>query len=552
MTRTATARWPGTPAELETVVRRAADAITVQGPDGALLFANDAAAATMGFADADELLRTPLAQVLDRFELVDDAGAPLPLSALPSRRALAGEAGPPTVVRFRVRATGQERWSLVQATPIRGDDGSVRMVINTFQDITELKLTEQRLRLLADVGAVLGQSVDYEATLRELAELVVPALADWCVVDVADGAQPRRVAVAHVDPAKRELAAEIERRYPPDSTRGGGASQVIASGEPIVMAQVPHEVLAQVAVDEDHLRLLEEAEIGSVVILPLVARGQVLGAMTMVRAPGAAPYGEADLPLVEELARRAALSIDNARLLEEANEAVRLRDDFLAMASHDMRTPLAVILANIQLARRKLADGRDGREALRHLEAAERTTQKMTGLVGELMDVTILRTGQALPLSRERVDLSAVVHGFAEEYRRLSDVHSVQVDAPDDVQGEWDGTRIERVMRNLLDNALKYSPGGGVVRIGVREEVREDGARCAAISVTDEGVGIPDDELPLLFEKYHRGSNTRELRGTGLGLAGSRRVIEQLGGTIEVESRLGVGSTFTVYLPLDT
>jgi signal transduction histidine kinase len=221
------------------------------------------------------------------------------------------------------------------------------------------------------------------------------------------------------------------------------------------------------------------------------------------------------------------------------------------MASHDMRTPLAVILANIQLGRRKLADGRDPREALRHLEAAERTTQKMTGLVGELMDATILRSGQPLPLSRERVDLTAMAHGFAEEYGRLSDIHRIEVQADDEVAGEWDATRVERVVRNLLDNALKYSPDGGLVRISVREAVGPNGAPSAALSVSDEGVGIPDHELPLLFEKYHRGSNTRELRGTGLGLAGSRRVIEQLGGTIEVDSRLGVGSTFTVYLPLD-
>ncbi len=300
--------------------------------------------------------------------------------------------------------------------------------------------------------------------------------------------------------------------------------------------------------DEEHFRLLEQAGIGSAVVLPLIARGQVLGAMTLVRAPTREPYSDAELPLLEELARRAALSVDNARLLEEANEAVRLRDDFLAMASHDMRTPLSVILANIQLARRKLAAGEHA-DASRHMESAERTTQKMTGLVGELMDVTILRAGHQLPLRHEHADLAAIARAHAEDYQRMSDQHRVVVSAPDTLVGEWDASRVERVLRNLLDNALKYSPHGGDIRLDVTEETDASGRRWAAIAVEDEGVGIPEDELPQLFEKYHRGSNTRELRGTGLGLAGSRAVIEQLGGSIEVSSRLGVGSVFTVRLP---
>lgn len=542
------AGWPGTAAELEMVLESAADAITVQGPDGQLVYANRAAAETMGFDSATDLLATPLSRVLDHFELLDEAGNELPWTDLPSRRALAGETVTPRVVRFRRRDNGKEHWALVQATPVTSTDSGVRLVVNTFHDVTELKRTEQRLRVLADVGAVLAQSNDYQETLRRLAELVIPDLADWCVVDVVDSHGPRRVAVAHVDPAKRELADEIERRYPPDPERSSTLANVIRTGQSVVTAEVSREMLRTAAADEEHFQLLERAGIGSAVTLPLIARGQVLGAMTMIRAASAVPYSAADLPFLEELARRAALSVDNARLLDEANEAVRLRDDFLAMASHDMRTPLSVILANIQLARRKLSAGQHA-EASRHMESAERTTQKMTGLVGELMDVTILRTGQQLPLRREPVDLAAIARGYAEEYERMSDQHRVVINAPKELIGEWDGSRVERVLRNLLDNALKYSPQGGAIRLEVTEETDASGQRWAAIAVEDEGVGIPEDELPQLFEKYHRGSNTRELRGTGLGLAGSQAVIEQLGGSIEVSSRLGEGSIFTVRLP---
>lgn len=542
------AGWPGTAAELEMVLERAADAITVQGPDGELVYANHSAAEAMGFASAAELLMTPASDLLDRFAILDESGNELPWSDLPSRRALAGESGPPRIVRFRRRDNGEEHWSLVQATAVTSAASGTRFVVNTFQDVTELKRSEQQLRILADVGSVLAQSNGSGDALRRLAELVITELADWCVVDVLDGSGPRRLAVAHADPAKRRLAEEIERRYPPDAERASSLASVVRTGRAIVTTEVSRETLRAAAADEEHFRLLEQAGIGSAVVLPLIARGQVLGAMTLVRAPTREPYSDAELPLLEELARRAALSVDNARLLEEANEAVRLRDDFLAMASHDMRTPLSVILANIQLARRKLAAGEHA-DASRHMESAERTTQKMTGLVGELMDVTILRAGHQLPLRHEHADLAAIARAHAEDYQRMSDQHRVVVSAPDTLVGEWDASRVERVLRNLLDNALKYSPHGGDIRLDVTEETDASGRRWAAIAVEDEGVGIPEDELPQLFEKYHRGSNTRELRGTGLGLAGSRAVIEQLGGSIEVSSRLGVGSVFTVRLP---
>ena len=539
--------WRPATAELQAILLHAADAITVQRPDGSLAYANLAAARALGYDSPAEVLATPLRDVMSRFELLDEEGGPMTADRLPGRRAMAGETGPPQVVRFRTRATGEERWSLVQAIPILGDGGEVSLVINTFQDVTDLKRTERRLRLLADAGATLGRSSDYQQTLQELADLVVPEFADWCVVDIVETTRPfRRVATAHADPAKRRLAEEIQRRYPPDPERPGGVAQVIASGEPMLIEEVTPDMLRQAARDDEHMAMLEEAGIGSVAILPLIARNQVLGAMTLAAAPARRRLTEADLPLAEELARRAALAIDNARLLHEATEAVRLRDDFLAMASHDMRTPLAVILASLQLARRRVTAAGDPGDVTRHLESAERTTQRMTGLVGELMDISMLRSGDALPLDLRQIDLVELGAAATEEYRTLSDRHTFELRGEGSVVGLWDRGRVERVLRNLLDNALKYSPAGGAITVTI---TTEDEGRWAVLAVADEGVGIPAQDLPELFEKFHRGSNTRELRGTGLGLAGSRAVVEQLGGTITVESTLDVGSTFTVRLP---
>ncbi len=538
---------PDARSELETVLLHAADAITVQAPDGSLIYANLAAARTLGFATPDELLATPLTQVLSRYELLDEAGRPLPLDALPSRHALSGSDSVPTVVRFRDVAGADDRWSFVQAIPVRDDDGRVRLVINTFQDVTQLKRSESRLRLLADAGAVLGGSVDYQQTLQELADLLVGSIADWCVVDIVESDRDaKRVAVAHSDPARLPIAEELQRRYPSDPESPSGVHAVIRTGTPLLMTDVTDEILTAAAQDEEHLRLLRAAEIGSAVVVPLRARGTIFGALTLIGSRGHHRFTDADMPLIEELASRAATAVDNARLLHDATAAIGMRDDFLAMASHDMRTPLAVILANLQLARRRLAAAGDAPADLaKHIDAAERTTQKLTGLVGELMDISILRSGQPLPLSREPVDLAVIVEATAEEYRRLSRGHELRTEIERGVVGSWDAVRVERVLRNLLDNALKYSPDGGEVAVVVRRD-----GEWGSVAVSDRGVGIPADEVPHLFEKYRRGSNTRNLRGTGLGLAGSLSVVQQLGGTITVDTRLGEGSTFTLRLPL--
>ncbi|HEX7195196.1 MAG TPA: GAF domain-containing protein, partial [Candidatus Limnocylindria bacterium] len=429
-------------ADLQIVLRHAADAITVQAPDGRLVYANLAAARSLGYESPEALLDTPIADVMSRFELLDEDGGPLEPSALPSRQALAGRAGSPTMVRFRDVSTGHERWSIVQAIPIHDESGGVRLVINTFQDVTQLRNTDHRLRMLADAGAVLSQSVDYQQTLQGLADLLVRTIADWCVIDVLEGeADATRVAIAHLDPAKRRLAEEIQRRYPSTAETAGGVHDVMRTGQSILIADVTDETLRGAAQDDEHYRLLREANIGSVAIVPLRVRDEIFGALTLIGSAGSHRFSEADLPVIEELARRAATVVDNTRLLHEANDAVRLRDDFLAMASHDMRTPLAVILANLQLARRRItAPDADPSEIGKNLDAAERTTQKLTGLVGELMDISILRSGQPLPLNREPIDLASVVGSTTDEYRRLGGDHQITASLQNGIVGEWDAT----------------------------------------------------------------------------------------------------------------
>jgi signal transduction histidine kinase len=539
--------WTGSAGDLEAVLRLAAGPITVQDASGRLVYANQAAARQVGFASAEEFLNAPIAEVVARYDLIDEAGRPMPFDALPGRRALRGEPEPAAIVGFRIKGDPLPHWSVVQATALT-EDGHVRFVINAFQDITLLKDTEDRLRVLADAGAILADSVDYPATLQSLAELVVPRLADWCVVDVVEASGLRRVAVAHPDPRKRAVAEEVQRRYPVDPDRPGGVGDVIRTGRTQLISRISDEMLAAAARDATHLDLIRALGLRSAVIVPLIARGQVLGAITLARAESGHVFEEADLPYLEDLARRAAVAVDNARLLHEAKEAIRLRDDFLAMASHDMRTPLQAILGNIQLAARRLgrpdADGAQ-REAMRdNLAHAERSTGRLALLVGDLLDVAMLRSGHSLNLERTEVDLAELVRRVVADHQAATRLHRIEVTGAHDTSITTDPVRLERVLDNLVGNAVKYSPDGGEIVVEVTVTDAD-----VAVAVRDHGIGIPAADLASIFEPYRRGSNATTLRGIGLGLSGSRDVIRELGGEISVESTEGEGSVFTARLP---
>jgi PAS domain S-box-containing protein len=303
--------------QLEAILRGVADAVTAQAPDGRLLFANEAAVELLGYESSEALLAAPIAEILDRFEILDESGRPFPVDRLPGRRALAEGVGGEVVLRFRVRATGEERWSAVKATPIMDSAGAVGMAINVIEDITDHKRAELGQRFLSDSSAVLGSSLDTTEVLRQVASLAVPEVADWCAVDVvADDGGIDRVTLAHHDPALAGLAEELRRR-PPDPRSETGVSAVLRSGKAQLHPEIPDELLRSAAADEEEYRLLKEIGMRSAMIAPMVARGRSVGALSFVSGPSGRRFDEHDLELAEELARRCATAIDNARLFNE-------------------------------------------------------------------------------------------------------------------------------------------------------------------------------------------------------------------------------------------
>jgi PAS domain S-box-containing protein len=303
---------------LEAVLSGVADAVTAQAPDGRLLFANEAAAASMGFDSPEALMKAPLTEIMSRYDILDEDGRPTPPDALPGRRALAGEDGVESVVRFRIRETGEERWSAVKATPIRDADGRVTMAINVIEDITTHKRAELAQRFLARSGEVLASSLDPDELLVQIANLAVPEIADWCAVELlTDSGLLERKALAHVDPTVRQRAIELSRRYPPDPDAPQGIYQVVRRGQPELYPDIPDEMLREVTVDEEHYRAVTEIGMRSAIVVPMTTHGRTLGALTWVNGRSARRFDEQDVELAQELARRCATAIENARLYRD-------------------------------------------------------------------------------------------------------------------------------------------------------------------------------------------------------------------------------------------
>ncbi|HUQ23242.1 MAG TPA: PAS domain-containing protein [Gaiellaceae bacterium] len=321
------------PAELASILHHVGDGITAQGPDGRLIYANDAAARLCGLDSAEEMLALPGAELLERFEILGEDRECLAIDSLPSRRAFVSRAPEESVLCYRTRASGEERWSVVRSTPILTPAGGVQLVINVFRDVTEERDAEARLHFLAEAGSLLSASLDYEATLADLAGLLVPRVADYCIVDALDEEGGlRQVVISHRNPESEELLRELRRRYPPEANDAHPVTQVLRQREPFLVDDAREGELARAAVDEEHLALYEALGAISYIVVPLEARGRLLGTISLGTGESGRRLGATDLEVTHEIARRAALAIDNALLFRAAQESYAQLDTMLRSA----------------------------------------------------------------------------------------------------------------------------------------------------------------------------------------------------------------------------
>jgi len=406
---------------------------------------------------------------------------------------------------------------------------------------------QRQAAFLAEAGAVLSSSLNYQSTLRSVARLAVPTIADWCAVDMVGAGGVERLAVAHVDPAKVEAAIEVQKRYPADPNAPGGVHDVIRTGKPVRVARIPPTALEAAARDAEHLRIIRRLAITSYMCVPLFDRGRPAGAITFVSAESAREYSDDDLRFARELAARASLAIENARTYAEAADANRLKDEFLATLSHELRTPLNAILGYARMLRSGIVAPEKTQAAI---ETVERNAVSLNRLIEDVLDVSRIISGR-IRLAIEPVDLPAVVRAAIATVQPAADAKGVAVETAVDAATPptpADQGRLQQLIWNLLANAIKFTPSGGRVRVHV---TRADGH--IEIAVSDTGIGISSEFLPYVFDRFRQGdaSFAREHGGLGLGLAIARHIAELHGGTIRAESA-GVdrGATFTVSMPM--
>jgi PAS domain S-box-containing protein len=401
---------------------------------------------------------------------------------------------------------------------------------------------------LAQAATVLGSSLDYEQTLRSVATLAVPAIADWCAVDiVGDALKLQRIAVAHVDPGKIQFARSLEDRYPADPNAPGGVHEVIRSGKPAYMSRIPSALLEAAARDQEHLRIIRELQLTSYMCVPLTAQGRAIGAITFVSAESGREYSEADLRFAQELAVRASLAVENARAYQRANDASRLKDEFLATLSHELRTPLNAVLGYARMMRTQTITPDKAKTAW---DVVERNATSLQQIIEDVLDVSRIVAGR-LRLNVAAVDLPAILREAIATVTPAADAKGVRVETiiePLTASISGDASRLQQIVWNLLSNAIKFTPRGGKVQLRLSRVNSH-----VEVTVSDTGRGISPDFLPYVFERFRQAdaSFSREHGGLGLGLAIAKQLAELHGGTISASSGgPGTGATFTLKLPL--
>jgi signal transduction histidine kinase len=407
---------------------------------------------------------------------------------------------------------------------------------------------EHRATFLAEAAAALASSLDYDDTLRTVARLAVPRIADWCAVDmVDDGGAVKRLAVTHIDPAKVELAQTIVTRYEePDSPLG--VPHVIRTAAPVMVPRITDAMIVAAARgDAERIALVRALGLSSYMCVPLIVQGRAIGAISFVTGAAGRQFTDSDLRFAQDVASRTALAVENSRAYAEARRANHLKDEFLATLSHELRTPLNAILGYSRM----LRDGSLAADKqTRAIAVVERNASALAQIVGDILDVSSIIAGK-LRLDLKTIDVPALMHDAIAAILPAADAKGVRVAVDIDPQlGQVaaDPDRLQQIVWNLVANAVKFTPRDGNVEVSVKRD-----GETVAIAVTDTGAGIQPEFLPYVFERFRQGDArfTREHGGLGLGLAIARHLVEMHGGTISASSEGGGrGASFQVRMPL--
>jgi len=435
-------------------------------------------------------------------------------------------------------------WSFRDVTARRRADEQSRALEREQAARAEAEKSQERTALLAEASRVLSASFDYHTTLAALVRLTVPALADYCALDILEGEDSfERIGEAHVDPMKSMLLREVATFPRSALTARHPLIRVMATGQPVLEADITPAFIRASFAEPSQRRTVEALGPRSLICVPLVDTGKPLGALTLVTSGSGRRYDAADLSLAADVARRAAIVVEHARLFHQAEQATRARDDILAVVAHDLRNPLNTVSMAIGLMLETTPVERV--QERRQQEIVRRAADRMNRMIQDLLDVKRMESGHlTIEVKAESPDI--LVNDAIEMLRPLASGRSIEMEASvaDDLPAVLaDAARIQQVLSNLVGNAVKFTPRQG--RITVAADRHEAEVRFAVI---DTGPGIPPEQVPHIFGRFWQ-ARSSDQRGIGLGLAIAKGIVEAHNGRIWVESQVGLGSTFYFTLP---
>lgn len=450
-------------------------------------------------------------------------------------------------LEFRIiRPDGSIRWIYSKAQVFFDEKRRPIRSVGINIDITERMQQQVNLRFLAEAGKILGSSLNYETTLSQVAKLAVPQVADWFGIDILDEkGNLKQIAVGHKDPTKIKWAREMRKKYPPDMNSPRGLPYVLKTGKSELYPFITEQMLEMTARDKEHLKYIKEIGLTSVMIVPLFAEKKPIGAITFVSSETKRQFTKEDLAIAEELAHRASLAIENAKLYKSAQDAITLRDDFISVASHELKTPITSVKIFTQVLL-KHAELNSDEKAIKSLNKMDKQVDKLTELVYNLLNIAKIQSGR-MEFSKKTFDFDQMVHESVDVLQHMTTKHQLIIVGKTNKTFTGDEDRIGQVLSNLISNAIKYSPQAEKVVITLTAKNDQIG-----VAVQDYGIGMAKQHLNKIFNRFYRvsGATDKTFPGLGIGLYISDEIIKRHGGKLWAESKPGKGSTFFISLPL--
>ncbi len=518
------------------LIQYSADAIQLISAEGHVLYSSDSVEHVLGYKSEELQGASP-----EGFVHPDDLAF-----FMEQFLSLIQKPGEQVTLEYRVKHKNGS-WVWIEATGTNYlHDTRIQAIVGNFRNITERKQHEERQQLLNSVSEKLASSLDQELTLQEIAQLIVPVMADYCRIAVLDEEhQIKDIVANHIEPEKISLVRELYEQYKDRFNSTYGLQRLLETGQPELITVVTPEIVAPFIKENPAiLPIINALGLTSYMGIPLIARDKVIGAITFSSTQPQRHYTHEDLTFAQELARRIALTLDNARLYAEAQQAITLRDGFISIASHELKTPVTSLKLYVQLLQKQLS--RRGEENLiRSFAKMDAQLNKLTLLIEDLLNVSRIEHGK-LDFHEDWFDLNEVVKETVEQIQTTTSKQHIRIEGSISQLVWGDRDRIGQVLTNLLTNAVKFSPQSDTIIVQLTET--QDTVK---VSVQDFGIGIEKEHLNHIFDRFHRGSDPEEKTypGLGMGLYIAREIIKRHGGTLSVESEKGKGSLFSFTLP---